>query len=59
MNIDTKDVKEVTNLPDGFVMFENDQGFFIALQTKTAGIVAAQKIDKAAYDCIKRREGIK
>ena len=59
MNIDAKDIIESVELTDGFVMFQNDKGYFLALRTKIAGVVAAHEIDKPAYDCIKRREAIK
>jgi len=59
MKIDIKDVIDIVDLPDGFVMFQNDKGYFLALKSKTAGVVAAHEIDKPAFDCIKRREARK
>ncbi len=56
MNPDTTDIIEEFNLTDGFLIYQNDTGFFLALKTKEQGTVACQKIDKTAYDCMKRRE---
>jgi hypothetical protein len=54
-----KDIIETVSLSDGFVLFESDTGFYLAICTTNAGIAACHKIDKAAYDCMKRREGVK
>lgn len=56
---EVKDIIETVSLSDGFVLFQSDTGFYLAICTANAGITACQKIDKAAYDCISRREGIK
>jgi hypothetical protein len=54
---DIKDIIETVALDSGFVLFQNDTGFYIGVCCANAGIAATHQIDKAAYDCIKRREG--
>jgi hypothetical protein len=57
--IDVKDIIETVPLLNGFFLFQNDTGFYLGITCDNTGIAAIHMLDKAAYDCIKKREGKK
>lgn len=56
MKVDFKDITEIVDLENGFFLFQNDVGFFLAINCGS-GDITEYPIDKTTYDCVKRREG--
>ncbi len=51
-----EDVIQEKTLDDGFVLFQTDVGFFIGVRVDNK-VAYVQPIDKAAFNCILKREG--
>jgi len=59
MEINVKDVIETVSLSNGFILFQNDTGYYLGIVCENTGIAAVHAIDKRTYECVKRREGKK
>lgn len=55
MIVDRKNITELINLSEGFILFETDVGYYLGYYSNNE-IVVYQKIDLTTYRCMERRE---
>jgi len=55
-DIDTNDIIRSKQLGEGFLIFQNDDGYFVGF-VDNGNLQAAQQIDRSAYNAIERSGG--